>query len=431
MSDALTFQEKAMAFVQSTIGMVVVGGISVVLIVGVLMAMGLFNTGGVSSGSPFAAGDSDANSVVADSATNAFEQAWREKMETDSMAREKQLADMQDKLAKSQLDQANQLKKTLDQMKKEREALLKEMKRLAAMKPKDRVIIQAPKEAKRDDNIDGMLADDANANVAVEPGPWKTVSVGGSKKDIRIKTPTIPKKKPVKEVKVPMGSFARVRLMTGVSAPTSGVPWPTLMMIKGPIQGPNGQTYAANGCFVLGDAIGHIGTTQDKILPNGQEAEVGRVEIKMTGISCDWGTVGFDQDIVGYVVDKDKQFGVEGVVHNRLPKEILMLMAASGLGGVGTGISAATSVTNTVTNAATTQTITQKTNGILLPAAGAALKEGSDQLTKFLTDKAKESVTTIEIPGGVDVDFFVVKSFSMIDQGSIIGGGIYGANGLY
>ena len=436
MSDVLTPAEKLQEFFQTPNGMLTVGAVGVAVIVGMLFIVGVFNSGGPSSGTPFDKRQGEAEDMVDETATKSFDAAWRENMEGSITFNSNNIGEIKKEQEKLREDVNTGNKQLQNQVLE----VLKEVKK--KVREKTPVIVQPTpghNAEKNKDSIDNLLEEENTAQTdpaGVEAGEWETITVGGSKKDIRkrdVSSLFNQKAKP-KEISVPMGSFVRARLLTGVMAPTKGTPWPMLMVIDRPIQGPNGQTYPASGCFAIGHAKGHIGTTIDKELPNGQVAETGRVEIRVSGISCDWGTIGFDQAVVGYAVDKDRQIGIEGIVHNRLPKEILMQMEAAGLGGLGQALVDASTNTTTTTNATTTETVKERVSGLLQPVAGATLSEGAKQLQTYLTEKAKESVTTIEVPGGIELDFFVTESFKMKDQRSVAGttkGGIYGKNGMY
>ena len=119
-------------------------------------------------------------------------------------------------------------------------------------------------------------------------------------------------------------------------------------------------------------------------------------------------------------------------MHDRSLEYMKQMAISQGLSGLGSTLYNAATRTTTIANSSTTLQTKQLAGSILAPAAGSFLQGAAQQYAKYWANKAKGAVKTVEIPGGLHVNFYVVESFKLLMPSLWgAGGGIYGKNGMY
>lgn len=122
-------------------------------------------------------------------------------------------------------------------------------------------------------------------------------------------------------------SFFSAKLLTGIDAVTSQVgadePKPIMFMIDAPAVLPNHIREDLEGCFVIGNAEGNLGTE--------------RIEVLVINISClsADGNAVIDQPVLGYVNDMDGKRDMAGNVVSKEGSKLAWLFSASIVGAAG------------------------------------------------------------------------------------------------
>ena len=137
----------------------------------------------------------------------------------------------------------------------------------------------------------GISSDDAPLNTPKGP-PVITFPVHGAEMRERA------------EVVLPVGSYVKAKLLTGVEAP-EGNPYPVLLQLDFANILPNKKSLDLRGCFMIAKAQGDLSTE--------------RVQMQATKLSCVArdGHM-FERDINGFVADAaDNSFAVIGTVNTK------------------------------------------------------------------------------------------------------------------
>lgn len=187
-----------------------------------------------------------------------------------------------------------------------------------------------------------------------------------------------------KKVVIMPGDTLRVRLLSGVHAPTDGTPYPVVVEAVGDVQGPDGASLpigkarfvvAAQGSLSDSRALFRL-TTMNIRLPNGQKQEV---------------------PVDGWLVGEDGIRGLEGVLLDPLGKAIGAAMEAGALQGIGEGFAAKQTSTQTSFFGGTTTTVS---GDPLKFAAGKGVSAGANELVSMIKQRAALLVPHVEVYSG-------------------------------
>jgi conjugal transfer pilus assembly protein TraB len=187
-----------------------------------------------------------------------------------------------------------------------------------------------------------------------------------------------------KKVVIMPGDTLRVRLLSGVHAPTDGTPYPVVVEAVGDVQGPDGSSLpigkarfvvAAQGSLSDSRALFRM-TTMNIRLPNGEKQEV---------------------PVDGWLVGEDGIRGLQGVLLDPIGKAIGAAMEAGVLQGIGEGFAATqTSRRNGFYGDSTTDI----TGDPLIFAGGKGLSEGANEFKQMIKERAALLVPHVEVYSG-------------------------------
>lgn len=204
-----------------------------------------------------------------------------------------------------------------------------------------------------------------------------------------------------KEQKAPLKfyqppSFFDAKLLTGIDAVTSkgakSDPEQVFLMITAPAVLPNHIKANLKGCFVVANATGHLGKE--------------RVQLQVVNLSCVSadGSAVIDQDVLGFVADKDGKRDLAGNVVAKNSTHMAWLMAASAIGAVGNSVQVQ-SVNQQSSALGTVNTFNSDKLGER--ALGASLKEGSEDFKEIILEYIRQSAPVVEIGAMKDATVFI------------------------
>ena len=189
------------------------------------------------------------------------------------------------------------------------------------------------------------------------------------------------------EVVLPVGSYVKAKLLTGVEAP-EGRTYPVLLQLDYAHILPNKKSLDLKGCFVIAKAEGDLSTE--------------RVQMQATKLSCVArnGRM-FEREINGFVADaKDNSFSVTGSVNTKQDRVAAMAFLAAVVDGIGRSVQLAQTSTQTYPSGGQGQIVTGN-QGRYLAAGGAASAAG--QVTQWYLKEAQNLLPTINVGSGQDV----------------------------
>lgn len=202
------------------------------------------------------------------------------------------------------------------------------------------------------------------------------------------------------EVTLPVGSYVKGKLMTGVEAP-EGRPYPVLLQLDFAFIGPNKKRIDLAGCFMIAKAEGDLSTE--------------RVQMQATKLSCVArdGRM-FERDVNGFVADDtDNSFAVTGEVNTKQDRVAAMAFLSSIVEGVSQAVQQAqvTNQTNAVGGKESTITGDQQ-KYILAGGAGNA----AGVVAQWYLRQAQNLLPTINVGSGRDVWIVMHESVGLPNQ---------------
>jgi hypothetical protein len=189
------------------------------------------------------------------------------------------------------------------------------------------------------------------------------------------------------EVVLPVGSYVKAKLLTGVEAP-EGNPYPVLMQLDFANILPNKKSLDLRGCFMIAKAQGDLSTE--------------RVQMQATKLSCvsKSGQM-FERDINGFVADAvDNSFAVIGTVNTKQDRVAAMAFLSSVVEGVGKAIQMAQTSEQTASDGSSKTTLTGN-QGKYIAAGGAGTAAG--MVAQWYLKQAQSLLPTINVGSGQDI----------------------------
>jgi conjugal transfer pilus assembly protein TraB len=217
------------------------------------------------------------------------------------------------------------------------------------------------------------------------------------------------KKKGVKTVYLPGGSFMEATLISGLDAPTTesakGHPVPVLLRVKAPAQLPSDVRANLRGCFVVADGKGNLATE--------------RAELTLVSMSCmdRKGNAVIDQDIKGWIVDEDGRVGLRGVVVAKMGAMIARSMLAGFLGGMGEAFKAASQTTSV--SPLGVNTVNTTGEKAVFAGLGQGLSSAFTETQKFYMELARQTLPVISVGATKVVTLVIGKGVSLEIKKSI------------
>jgi hypothetical protein len=229
-----------------------------------------------------------------------------------------------------------------------------------------------------------------------------------SKEDTEVSDPSsfelaIANINPVQEkndsVYLPMGSFCKGTLLTGVyaSADTNNA-LPVLIQLEEAFYGPNKTRIPLKGSFVLGKAVGDLVSERaliqivaiSSVLPDGKTFEI--------------------EEKLGYVTDQFGELGIKGRVVTNTGKQL----ALSFLGGFSAGGAQAIADGEVTTTRDDDGDVTRDVTGSTAKnAVFSGLSRSAGQLAEYYEKQAENLVPAVHIGNGSTVYFIVQKGVNI------------------
>lgn len=198
-------------------------------------------------------------------------------------------------------------------------------------------------------------------------------------------------------VVLPVGSFVRGKILSGVEAP-EGKALPVLLQADFAFIGPNKTRIDLSGCFMIAKSTGNL--------------SIERVEMQATKLSCvsKSGQM-FERDVNGYVADeKDNSFAVMGSVNTKQDRVAVMAFLSSVVEGVGKAVQQAQTSTQT-NEAGASRTIVDGDQGKYIAAGGAS--NAATMVTEWYLKQAQNLLPTINVGSGQDIWIVMQESVSL------------------
>jgi conjugal transfer pilus assembly protein TraB len=206
-------------------------------------------------------------------------------------------------------------------------------------------------------------------------------------------------------------SFMEATLLSGLDAPVlkeaKSNPVPVLLRIKDLAVLPNRLKADLKGCFVIAEGHGDLADE--------------RAHLRLVSLSCiaKNGQAVIDQKIKGFVVDEDGKIGLKGHVVSRMGSAIARSALAGFFGGVGEGLTAASTV-QSVSPLGATQTI--DTDDIARAAVGKGIASGFAELQRFYLELARQTMPVIEVGATKTITLVVSEGVELEIKNYCVGG---------
>jgi hypothetical protein len=209
-----------------------------------------------------------------------------------------------------------------------------------------------------------------------------------------------PRPKQVKLAAIMPGDSVRVKLLSGVNAPTDGSPYPVVLKVISDVQGPDGNSLPIGEARVIAASQGSL--TDSRVLlrltrlsmrlPNGRRKEFA---------------------VDGWVVGEDGIRGMEGVLIDPIGQVIGASAIAGGISGIGQGISQGNRVNNF--GAAGNQTSFVQNGQIPEFAAGVAASSAAQEYVSIIRQRASQLVPVVQALSGREATAIFSQSLAIPD----------------
>lgn len=199
------------------------------------------------------------------------------------------------------------------------------------------------------------------------------------------------------EIALPLGSYVKAKMLTGVEAP-EGTPYPVLLQLDFAHILPNRKSLDLHGCFMIAKAQGDLSTE--------------RVQMQATKLSCVArnGDM-FERDVNGFVADAvDNSFAVMGEVNSKQDRVAAMAFLSSVVEGVGKAIQMAQTSEQTSADGTTKRMLTGDQQKYIT-AGGASNAAG--MVAQWYLKQAQNLLPTINIGSGQDVWIVMNESVAL------------------
>jgi hypothetical protein len=211
-----------------------------------------------------------------------------------------------------------------------------------------------------------------------------------------------------RETAVPLGSYVKARVLTGVEANTMDA-YPVLLQLDHAFVGPNHTRIDLSHCFVIAKAKANLSTE--------------RVMGETTQISC----VRDNNEVVtraarGYLAGEDSTFGLTGQLISHQGRVLVAAVLASLAKSVGEAVATAQTSTEVVAGNGAVAQGSNVTGSKAAFVAGKAVTEPASMIAQWYLDYAKQLVPAIAVGSGRDVwivllDTVQVPSIAAGDEG--------------
>lgn len=199
---------------------------------------------------------------------------------------------------------------------------------------------------------------------------------------------------------LPSGTFARVRLLNGATAPTrgqgSGNPVPMLMELTDNAVMPNLYRSGIKRCFITGHATGELASE--------------RVLVRLDRLSCiDANGGAVDKKIQGYVAGEDGKTGLRAKLVTKSGQAIANALFTGTLSGFGKAVSlSAENQTTSITGTVSTSVTNPWKAGF-----GEGTSHAMDRITDYYLKLASDMFPVLEVDSGREVDIVISNGLSI------------------
>jgi hypothetical protein len=189
---------------------------------------------------------------------------------------------------------------------------------------------------------------------------------------------------------LPLGSYVKTRILTGVEA-NDKEPYPMLLQADYAFVGPNGSKVDMSGCFFIAKAKGNLSTE--------------RVLGEITELSCVRSNgEHFKRTVRGYIAGEDSTFGVTGELISKQGQVLSAAIVANLAKGAGEAIALGQQQqTIVVGSAGAAATATNVTGNTAAFVGGRAVADAATIIAQWYLNYATSLVPSIAVGSGRDI----------------------------
>lgn len=189
---------------------------------------------------------------------------------------------------------------------------------------------------------------------------------------------------------VPLGSYVKSRVLTGVEANTLE-PYPMLLQLDYAFVGPNKTRVDLSHCFMIAKTKANLST--ERVMGETQEISC----VRQNGEH-------FKRAAKGYLAGEDSTFGLTGELISKQGQVLLASVLANLAKGAGEAVALANSTTQTVTGiGGAVEKSTAVTGNAAAFVAGKATMDSASLIANWYLDYAKQLVPSIAVGSGRDI----------------------------
>ncbi|MDR2124680.1 MAG: hypothetical protein LBP38_06855 [Desulfovibrio sp.] len=210
-----------------------------------------------------------------------------------------------------------------------------------------------------------------------------------------------PESSPYYNFFVPTSSHFKVRLLTGLDAPTgpkaSGQPHPVILRVQDLSWLPNNVRQDIAGCHILGEAIGELSSE--------------RARVRGLNLSCvdDDDNQVIDEGIDGFLADSDGKASLRGRVVSKQGRFLANALLAAFVEGLGKGFQGLGSTTYVGAYGSATSTDMDSFTDGFKAGVGSGMSTAAQKLSEFYLKAAEDLYPVIEITANRDATFITTK----------------------
>lgn len=199
---------------------------------------------------------------------------------------------------------------------------------------------------------------------------------------------------------LPAGSFARAKVLSGVTAPTGGNaaqnPMPLLLEVTHFANLPNDFKANVRRCFVTANATGDISSE--------------RVLVRLDRLSCmNKAGRAVDVRVQGYVTGEDGKAGVRARLVTRSGQAIASALFTGAISGLGKAVSLSAQRTTTYTSGAVGSSV----DNAWAAGIGEGVDSAMDRIVNYYLKLADKIFPVLELDSGREVDIVLAQGLSI------------------
>jgi conjugal transfer pilus assembly protein TraB len=210
-----------------------------------------------------------------------------------------------------------------------------------------------------------------------------------------------PESSPYYNFFIPTSTHFKVRLITGLDAPTgpkaSGQPHPVVLRVQDLSFLPNNVRQDIAGCHLLGEAIGELSSE--------------RARVRGLNLSCvdDNDNQVIDESIEGFVADSDGKASLRGRVVSKQGRFLANALLAAFVEGLGKGFQGFGTTTYVGAYGSATSSDMDNFSDGFKSGVGSGMSTAAQKLSEFYLKAAEDLYPVIEITANRDATFITTK----------------------